>query len=93
MKSLGETLETARNPGGLLSVKLREMEDGSFEPKGKGKGKEKGGKGKDSASELTCPSGNCRTYFWKGTCPKFASGTCEFKHDVTKFPSGKGGKK
>ena len=60
--------------------------------KGKGKGKEKGGKGKESASELTCPTGGCRTYFWKGTCPKLATGNCEFKHDVTKFPAGKGTK-
>ncbi|CAL1125713.1 unnamed protein product [Cladocopium goreaui] len=41
IKSLGETLETARSPPGLLSVKLREMEDGTFVPKG-GKGKGKG---------------------------------------------------
>ena len=41
---------------------------------------------------MTCPTGGCRTYFWKGTCPKLATGNCEFKHDVTKFPAGKGTK-
>lgn len=47
MRSLTETLETARNPPGLLSVKMREMEDGTFVPKGGGKGGDRG-KGKGS---------------------------------------------
>mmetsp|Transcript_91937 Transcript_91937/g.256122 ORF Transcript_91937/g.256122 Transcript_91937/m.256122 type:complete len:1055 (-) Transcript_91937:12-3176(-) len=38
MRSLGEVLATARNPPGLLSVKLREMEDGTFVAKGGGRG-------------------------------------------------------
>ncbi|CAE7868636.1 unnamed protein product, partial [Symbiodinium microadriaticum] len=50
MRSLTETLETARNPPGLLSVKMREMEDGTFVPKGGGKGDR--GKGKSFNSRL-----------------------------------------
>jgi len=47
LSSLKQTLDSARNPPGLLKVKLREMEDGTFVAKGsKGKGKG-GGKGKD----------------------------------------------
>jgi len=34
MRTLWEVLETARNPPGLLSVKLNEMEAGSFMPRG-----------------------------------------------------------
>lgn len=34
MRTLVEVLATARNPAGLLSVKLQEMEDGSFVPRG-----------------------------------------------------------
>eukprot|EP00913_Durusdinium_trenchii_P015901 g14942.t2 len=49
LRSITETLETARNPPGLLSVKLREMEDGSFVAKG-GKGKGKGGPGREFGS-------------------------------------------
>ena len=66
----------------------------AYKGKDKGKGKAKGGKGtyQEPATGITCPSGNCRTYFWKGNCPKLASGTCEYKHDVTQFPEGKGTK-
>ncbi|CAJ1362151.1 unnamed protein product [Effrenium voratum] len=41
LSSLKQTMETARNPPGLLSVKLREMEDGTFVAKGSDKGKGK----------------------------------------------------
>merc|ERR1740123_692987 len=49
IRSLGEILAGARNPPGLLSVKLREMEDGTFVTKGGGKGKDRdfGGGGRD----------------------------------------------
>lgn len=43
MSSLRQTLERANNPPGLLKVKLREMEDGTFVAKGSDKGKGKGG--------------------------------------------------
>eukprot|EP00927_Polykrikos_kofoidii_P047370 TRINITY_DN41488_c0_g1_i1.p1 TRINITY_DN41488_c0_g1~~TRINITY_DN41488_c0_g1_i1.p1 ORF type:complete len:1205 (+),score=272.45 TRINITY_DN41488_c0_g1_i1:69-3683(+) len=43
MRSLDEILGSARNPPGLLSVKIRELEDGTFAPKGSGRGGVGGG--------------------------------------------------
>merc|ERR1719191_596712 len=39
LASLWETLENARSPPGLLVVKMKEMEDGTFVAKGRGKGR------------------------------------------------------
>lgn len=63
MQSLSEILETARNPPGLLSVKLREMEDGTFAPKGRGKGeKGRGGDRKRNHSRSRSRSRDRRRY-------------------------------
>jgi len=50
MQCLKEVLQSARNPPGLLCVKLREMEDGTFQPKGggRGRGRDFGASGQES---------------------------------------------
>merc|ERR1711879_808958 len=40
IRTLEDTLATARNPPGLLSVKIREMQDGTFQAKGGGRGRQ-----------------------------------------------------
>jgi len=79
IRSLAETLSNARNPPGLLSVKIRELQDGSFEAKGggrKGSGREwEDGGGGGSRSWASGDGGGGRAWgSGTGGCKSFGDG-------------------
>merc|ERR1719230_2346785 len=78
LESLEGTMANARNPPGLLSVKLREMDEGTFVAKAGGKG---GGGAGGKAGDWECPSCGANVFASKNAC---------FKCGATK-DSGRGG--